>query len=488
MTFVSSLEQKLNTTTTANGAKAYKSTGNACVDLFGKIAASRSNITGALTLFDRAYKEHPETAVRALFWARDIRGGQGERTVFRAILPELVKHNKKLVSQLIHLVPEYGRWDDLLALENTSVWTNVLAEIKTQLLRDMGTIHTGNVSLLAKWLPSINASSKDSKRLGRKITKFMGWSERDYRKNLTQLRSAIKIVEQKMCSREWNGIDYEHLPSRAAFMYRNAFKKHDIDRYQEYLNLVSSGEAKINAGTLYPYDIVSQCLYKEASNDQTLDLQWDALPNYLENKEFNGLVVADVSSSMRNPNGVPLAVAISLAMYISERNNSPVWKDKFITFTDHPALKTVTGATIGQKVRNLARSAWGYNTNLMAVFRLILETAKENKVNPKEMPQKLIIVSDMQFDAACKSNTRSNFEQIKKLYRASRYTIPELVFWNAKSSDNVPMTVHDTGTCLVSGCSPSILKSVLTGKVITPIDVMMETLYSDRYDPIGQLF
>ncbi len=486
MTFMIALETELNTTETLNGAKAYSSTLNASLDLFGKIAACRNDVNQAQKLFARAFKEDPETATRILFWARDIRGGQGEREVFRNLFKYLVEEDGEIGAKLVSLVPVYGRWDDLLVLENTSAWGTVLNAIQSQLNLDRVSYKAGApVSLLAKWLPSINASSKDSKRLGRKIVEHLGLTEREYRKVLSNLRTHINIVEKAMCSKEWSAIDYSKLPSRAAFMYRKAFQKQDGVRYAQYLSAVEKGEAKINASTLYPYDIVDQYLYKGARYDKTIDLQWEALPNYMEGREFNGLVVADVSGSMY---GRPMAVSISLAMYIAERNTAEVWKDKFLTFSGNPKLQTIVGSTIGKRIDNLSRAEWGMNTDLMAVFKTVLDAGLKNSVAAEDMPQKLIIVSDMQFDQCCHSNKRTNFEQIQKLYRKAGYEMPQLVFWNVNSYSNVPMTMHDTGTCLVSGCSPSILKSILTDKVVTPVDTMNDTVYSDRYAPIGEVF
>ena len=486
MTFLTALETELNVTTTENGAKAYKSTLNKCVDLFGKISACRKDIPQARKLFALAFKEDPETATRILFNARDIRGGQGEREVFRNLFKDLVSENSEIGEKLVELIPVYGRWDDLLVLENTSAWERVQWVILQQLWKDEVALTAGeNVSLLGKWMPSINASSADSKRLGRRFAQLLGKNEREYRKFLTALRSRIKIVEQKMCSKEWSEIDYEHLPSRAGFMYRKAFAKRDATRYAEYLSAVEKGDKKINAGTIYPYEIVENYLYKGARNDKTIDLMWEALPNYMEGQELNGLVVADVSGSMM---GTPMAVSISLAMYIAERNTG-IWKDKFITFSYRPEIQTIAGKTIGDRIRNLHRADWAGNTDLIAVFESVLNAGIKNDVPDAEMPKKLIIVSDMQFDQACASNKRTNFEQIEKMYRKAGYEMPQLVFWNVNAiGGNVPMTIHDTGTCLVSGCSPSILKSVLGGKVITPVEVMRDAVYNERYAPIGEVF
>lgn len=487
MTFMTALESEMNVTETLNGAKAYESTLNKCLDLFGKIAACRNNVKQAQKLFAHAYAENPETATRILFWARDIRGGQGEREVFRNLFKYLVEENGEIGAKLVSLVPLYGRWDDLLVLEDTSAWETVLNSIQNQLNLDRVSYKAGEaVSLLAKWMPSINASSKDTKRIGRKIAAHLGMTEREYRKVLSNLRTHINVVEKAMCSKEWSVIDYSKVPSRAAFMYRKAFAKQDATRYSEYLSAVEKGEAKINASTLYPYDIVEQYLYKGARNDKTIDLQWEALPNYMEDKTFNGLVVADVSGSMM---GRPMAVSISLAMYIAERNTAEVWKNKFLTFSERPELQSIVGSTIGKRIDNLSRAAWGMNTDLMAVFKTVLDAGVKNDVPAEEMPSKLIIVSDMQFDQCCRSNKRTNFEQIQKLYRKAGYEMPQLVFWNVNAiGGNVPIQAHDTGTCLVSGCSPSILKSVLTDSVLTPVDTMNETVYTERYDAVGEVF
>lgn len=486
-TFIKALETELNNTTTENGAKAYASTLNKCLDLFGQIGACRNNLKEAQRLFAEAYKEDPETATRILFWVRDIRGGQGERSVFRHLFKYLVEQDVELGSKLIPLVSIYGRWDDLLVLENTKVWSNVLELIKYQFNEDLNnlTIKDKPISLLGKWAPSINASSKDSKRLGRTIASYLGLSEKEYRKALTSLRNRIKIVETLMCAKEWSEIDYSKVPSRASFMYRKAFAKQDAVRYSNYLEAVEKGETKINASTLYPYDIVNQYLYKGAKNDKTIDLQWEALPNYMEGNEFNGLVVADVSGSMM---GDPMAVSISLAMYIAERNSCPLWKDKFITFSERPTLQTIVGKTIGERIHNLSHAAWGMNTDLLAVFKTILKAAVKNKLNPKDMPEKVIIVSDMQFDQACRSNNRTNLEQVQKIFDKAGYKVPQLIFWNVRASNNVPITYEDNGTCLVSGCSPSTLKTLLSGAIVTPLDTMKEVLYNERYELVGQAF
>lgn len=477
------LEKQLNVTTTDKGAKAYKSTLDLNVDLFGKISASREDPDAITALYLRALEEDPETALRILFNSRDIRGGQGERKVFRNLLKNTPF---ELRAKIMHLVPEYGRWDDLFVLRGCIDWKEVQNLVKTTILNDIEAEHP---SLLAKWMPSINASSKETKSLGREFAKLLNLSEKAYRQMLSSLRKKIDLVEQKMCSQEWSSIDYSKVPSKAGLMYRKSFIKHDLERYS---NFIGAGriENKINTATLYPYEIADKfslggfCAkpQPEGLEAEALNVMWENLPDYMNGKSFNGIVVADTSGSMH---GRPLAVSVSLALYIAERNKGH-WQNKFITFSEQPQIQTVVGETIGDKLTNLSKADWGYNTDLMAVFKAICKAAVLNSVSPEEMPEKIFIVSDMQFDEACKSNKRTNFEQIKKKYERYGYKMPQLVFWNVRGTSNVPITIHDSGTCLVSGCSPVILKSVLDGDIISAKDIMLKTIYTERYDLIGK--
>ncbi len=485
MSFMYALEKQLNTTETDNGAKAYKSTLDFNVDLFGKISASRENPDEITALYLNALEEDPETALRILFNSRDIRGGQGERKVFRHLLLNTPLHFRSVI---IPLVPIYGRWDDLFVLDGCLDWKRVLDFIASTLNADNDP-EVRKPSLLAKWMPSINASSKVTKALGRQFAKHLGLSEKEYRILLSNLRKKIELVEHKMCSNKWSEIDYSKIPSRAGLMYRKSFIKHDLERYNNFMRSAIKLENKVNASTLYPYDIAEKfgLNYFSSSNldpteELALEVMWQNLPDYMEGKTFNGLVVADTSGSMA---GRPISVSVSLAMYIAERN-SGVWKNKFITFSESPEIQTIVGETIGQKIRNLSKAEWGYNTDLIAVFKNILKAAKADNVAPSDMPEKIFIVSDMQFDQACNSNTRTNFEQIKKNYAKFGYNVPQLVFWNVNGASNVPMTVHDTGTCLVSGCSPSVLKAVLQGDIISPLDIMRQAVCTERYDLIAE--
>ena len=500
MTFLNGLQRELNTTQTWNGAKAQISTLNACLDLFGKVGSSRNNIPQIINLFLLAYQENPETATRILFYARDIRGGQGERSIFKAILKELAIIDSKIASKLVSLVPIFGRWDDLLVLEDTSVWQDVLNLYASQLEADTVLLQEDKpISLLGKWLPSINASSNNTKRLAKKIARFFEMSDKQYRTLLVALRTKIAIVEQSMCANEWQSINYEHVPSRASLLYRKAFHKHDEIRYTEYIEAVKAGKKKINASTLYPYDIVVainggayyEKPYLSTVERDVLNAQWEALPNYMEGNELNGLVLADVSGSMYSAYSGkvrPIDVSTSLAAYIAERNTG-VWKDQFLVFDSEPRLLKLGAGDIYSKIQAIKSSTryMGY-TNLMAAIEAILNTGLSNKLSDDEMPKMIIIVSDMQFDKACSNNNLTNFQMMQEMYNKASYSMPNIIFWNVNSASNVPMDKDATGTALVSGCSPSILKAVFNARFLTPLDLMNDAVYTERYALVGKVF
>lgn len=471
-----------NMSYTENGALTFKSTESAIIDFFFHGAALRNekDINRINNLFLSAFTEDPTTALRILFYITDIRGGQGERRVFRTILKKLVKYKPEWVSENLHLIPEYGRWDDLFVLLNTNITNNVINFIKKQLLEDLTNYHENkSVSLLAKWMPSENASSKATKLLAKNIMTYLGYTPRNYRKVLSILREAINVVECKLSAKELYKIDYSKVPSNASLKYKNTFMKKDTERYKAYIESVRKGEVKINTSTLYPYDLIHKLF--TYNYDNTIDTMWNNLPDYVDN--LCGLVVADTSGSMTCCNNKPLEVSISLAMYIAERNKNEAWKDYFITFSSVPRLQKIEGNTLLEKMRsvNLCDIA---TTDLQAVFNLILDRANNYKVPQEDMPKILLIVSDMEFNQACRSNTLTNFEVAKLQYRAAGYEMPTVVFWNVASrNNNSPVTIDKTGTVLISGCSPVVLKYAL-GFCTSPLQMVYNVTESDRYKNI----
>lgn len=473
-TLIRAIENQQNKTLTKNGAVTHKSTLVKTLDFFSLGGALRTRSdANVIALFSKAFAEDRLTAVKILFYLRDIRGGQGERKTFRLCFNWLAKEYPEITIKNLQNVVEFGRWDDLYSTRGTPVWmSHVLPMIKAEWNKP-------STSLLYKWLASENASSKETRQIANEIRKYLGVSPRNYRKTLSAKRAELDVVERKMCAQKWNTINYKGVPSTANLNYTKAFSRHDGPRYTQYINDVKSGKTTINAGTLYPYDIVEKILNGERGS--ALDVLWDALPSYMQNDTSDAIVVADVSGSM---DGRPMAVSVSLALYISERNQG-AFKDHFITFSDAPKLERVLGNGIVERVSNLSRSDWGYSTNIESVFNLILLSALRNGIPQSDMPKTIYIVSDMEFNQACHSPNKTIFSSIDEKYKKAGYERPTLVFWNVNARNTqTPVVFNTNGTCLVSGCSPSILKSLLSGNIETPLQVMYNTINVDRYNTV----
>lgn len=479
-----------NVTFTENGAKTFKTTKSDVLDMFSLGGAYRGRSDKDVEeLFGKAFAENKDLTAKCLFYLRDVRGGQGERRFFRVasnywslIDPKSLKKNLKNIS-------EYGRWDDLVNLVDSELEKPVLALIEEQFNKDMEA--EGPITLLGKWMPSENASSKETKRKAKKIRKALNLSSKEYRRALSYLRSKLDIIERYITSGQWDDIDFSRVPSNAMNKLKKAFFRHTPDEFKSYLDKVNSGESKINSSTLYPYEITSQARRSNnATENQTLDLQWKALPNYVGDSGQRAICVVDVSASMNScgwnvNHGVkPIDVAISLGIYFAERNTG-IFKDSFLTFSNNSSLQFLKGDTISEKVRNLSKASWGMSTNIQSSFRSILDTAVRNKIRQDEMPNTIIIISDMEFNMACSINSQTNYDSIKDKYSFYGYELPQIVFWNVKAkNDQSPVTFKEDGTALVSGFSPSILESVLSGKKLTPYDLMLDKLNSDRYKKV----
>ena len=305
----------------------------------------------------------------------------------------------------------------------------------------------------------------------------MGLSAKEYRKLLVQ---NTKVVEQKMCAKNWTNINYEHVPSVAMNKYNKAWYRNDGQRFREYLESVKSGEKKINASAIFPHDIIKNCFnhywfgnYQELNEAQIV--QWNNLPNYLEGKANSIIPVCDVSGSMQ---GLPICISIALGLYISERNEGD-FKDAFITFSMKPQMQYLKG-NINDRIRQLITSQWDMNTNFEAVFNLILEKALVNRLSQNDIPKTILVISDMEFDNASDGNT--NYDCIKAKFERYGYKLPQIVFWNVNGRvGNVPVTMKNENVALISGASPSIIKAVLTDE-INPIKIMNNIIETERYN------
>ncbi len=483
------LKNESNMAYTENGGTAYRSTESFCLDMFFKAGAMRNSTAKEIAdVVTRAYAEDPDKTMKIIFFARDARGGLGERRFFRCAVSALVKTAPKAVEKNIPLFAEYGRFDDLCVLLGTPLENAAAKEIKAQLDKDIAAMNAkGQASLLAKWLPSVNASSKDTRNKGRRMAALLGMTEPAYRRTLSALRAYTDILENRLRERDYT-FDYEVQPSCAMFKYRRAFIRNDNERYTGYLNNVHNGTAKLNADRLFPYDIVRAALAGNisATERKSLDAAWKSLPDLTASGRENAIAVIDGSGSMTCGFGGirPIDAALSLGIYFAEHNRGE-FANHFITFSEKPRLVEIKGRDIVDKVRYCDTFNEVANTNLEAVFMLILRTAVKNKVSAADMPSKLYIISDMQFDCCVVGgNDDVLFKAMRKLYNKYGYDLPEIVFWNVNARcDAMPVTRSETGAALVSGYTPAVFDMVMGGE-IAPEAVMDKILASKRYAAI----
>lgn len=493
MNFANAMKQEQKWTRTENGAIALNTTSDALLDLFGTIGALRNaDETRITTLFEEAYKADPLIATKILFYARDIRGdeetsGLGERQVFRVILKYCAKYHPEAIRPNLDLIGVYGRYDDLYELVGTPLENEMWVAMKKQFEEDLNNMAKGNaISLLAKWIKTADASSDKTRALGILTAQKLGYDVYNFKRIVRAMRKQIGIVEALMSTGRWDEIKYSEVPSRAMLIYRNAFRKHDEERFNQFAQKAVTGEEKINSGTLFPYDLLAKGIDSwnwrwnlTGTENDIVQAQWDQLPNYVE-PGTNAIVMADTSGSM---DGRPIMTALGLAIYFAQRNTG-AYHNLFMTFSCHPKYQEIKGKTLAQIFRNLDYSGWQMNTNCEAAFNLILDTAIKNHVSAEEMPKSLIIISDMEFDQAGNrqwdfySNMRAKFAQYG-------YEIPQIVWWNAKSRHDVfHADKNRKGVVICSGQSSGIFKNLIGSISMTPTEFMMKCIDSKRYEPI----
>ena len=498
------LNDEFNVSISENGAIGYRTSGKELLDLNFAVASLRgASEQEIIDKFTKAFFEDKILAMKWLFFARDVRGGLGERRLFRVILKNLIENNPEMVIPVINLIPEYGRYDDLWCLLDNQESAKVIYEIvDNQLIVDLHNMKKNKpISLLAKWMPSINASSAQTKKYAKQFCKAFGYTEREYRQILSRLRKYLDVVETKMSAKDWSEIKYEAVPSKANLIYSNAFLKNDEERRKEYLEKLKKGETKINASTLYPHDIVhkySGGYYRLNNKDATIEALWKALPDTVQSCG-NTIVVADGSYSMTDNIGgnttvTALDVANALAIYFAE-HSSGEFKDKYITFSERPQFVDFSKAdSLHDKLQIALTYDECANTNIEKVFDLILTTAIKHNMRQEDMPKNILIISDMEFDSCATSGdsdiwrrNRPNqrlFEIIAQRYADAGYQLPRLVFWNVNSrTGTVPVKENELGVALVSGFSVNIIKMVMSNK-LDPYECLLETLNSERYAPI----
>lgn len=497
------LNNEYNTSVTENGAFGYRTTGKALLDLNFAVSSFRNASAKEIAdKFVKAYYEDPKLAVRWLFYAGDVRGGLGERRLFTTIMLYLAQSHTETAKALLPLIPEYSRWDIVVVLLESPLADEAVEMIRRQLEEDGANREKGlSISLCAKWLPSENASSDYAKRMARILAKKLSLTSRQYRQMLSSYRQYMDVVEVKMSSGRWAEIRYEAVPSRANLVYNTAFLRNDEERRREFLGTVKKGEKKINAGVLYPHDIVHSYVENRRWNlkalDDTLEELWKALPDYVQGNG-NTLCVADGSGSMFSTVGSSkvtcLDVANALAIYFAGHCTGQ-FRDTYITFSQTPQFVDLSkGRTLHDKIEIAMSHNEVANTNIEAVFDLILNTAVKYRMPQKELPSSLLILSDMEFDTATRSNVNGNwvspdeklFDTFARKYAAHGYRLPRLVFWNICSrTKTIPLRENALGVALVSGFSPTITKMVLSNE-LDPYKVLMEQLLVPRYDAVEE--
>lgn len=504
MTFLDKMKEEMSTTTTENGALTYTTSLNANLDFFAQAGAMRNRKQDIGELFSLALNEDRKLALYNLVHLRNVRlGGLGERDAFRISFRELIKSDSELAIKLIEFIPHIGRWDDVVDLwwyakKQSGVDFKRFEESCINFIIDSLNVdivsHNKDeqVSLLAKWMPSESASNRTVKLQAKNLAKDLGMNKKHYRKTLSALRKRINIIETNLTEKNYDAIDLEKVPSRAMFKYRTALHTRLGERMEQYIEDVSSGEKKMNTSNMLPDEIVARGMRGGEGITRDLEVMWENLDNVLE-LEDNALVMADVSGSMT---GKPMEVSVGLAIYTAERITGE-FKDYFLTFSKNPNLIHVPSSmSLQDKITKVMRSDWGMNTDLNKAFEKILDTAVKHNIPQEEMPSKLIIISDMEFDGShgwyygdsLSSNkergyTKTTHENMKDVFALEGYNLPEIVYWNVDArNENIPVRHNEFGVAMVSGFSPNILKSVIGKDILNPVNMMLDTLNKKGYE------
>lgn len=498
-TFMNAMNNANNYAVTENGALTHKSTMSGLLDMFALGGAYRTRSDAdCILLFKKAYEEDALRALKCLFYLRNVRGGQGERRFFRVVLKWLAKNHPEDVIRNLENIPFYGRWDDLYALVGTPVEDKMFYLMKQQLVLDL---KSKTPSLLAKWLKSENTSSHESRQLATLTRKKFNLTSREYRKALSSLRERIRVLERLMSAGRWDEIEFSMIPSRAGMIYRNAFARHDIERQKigktTYEDFMKDTKTKVNAKALYPYECVAAATnvmrkslgwcsdFESALNDVNrlaVNKYWENLTDYFKGATFNGIAVVDTSGSMRGrgASSAPINVAISLGLYCAEHNKGP-FAGHYISFSSRPQWIATEGVDFCDKVARIYRTNLCENTDIEATFDLLLKMALRPDVKKEDIPQNIIIISDMEFNAArqWKGNSGTLMEHIADKWRAWGLKMPNLIFWNVQArQNNIPMTVKD-GITFVSGFSPVLFEQIMKGK--TAFELMFDVLDGEMY-------
>lgn len=511
--FLNGMKSTTNYTRTENGALTHTSTLNGLLDLFAMGAAYRTRSDeDVILLFKNAFAEDPTYALKCLFYIRDVRGGQGERRFFRVATKWLASYNTDAMRRNLKYVPEFGRWDDLFVFIGTPLEADALNIVKHQLALDA---QCKTPSLLAKWMPSENTSSVKTVKMAKTVRQFLGMTPKQYRKVLSALRKRINVLERLMSEGRWDEIEFDKIPSKAGLKYKNAFARHDIERMKKnpevksYEDFAKDTTTKVNAKALYPYEVVAKAgklmgcdsywssgpmVAMDNTDRLMVNKYWENLADYFNGKTFNGLAVVDTSGSMWGTDAsAPINVAISLGLYCAERAKGP-FAGHYVSFSRTPRLVATEGVDFCDKVQRIWRTNLCENTNIEATFDMLLNTAIQNHCTQDDLPQNIIVISDMEFDQGTGHgysysygrstwNPKTLMESIREKWARAGYRLPHLIYWNCQArQNNIPEDIGCGLVSYVSGMSPSIFETIMSGK--TGYELMKEKLDSPRYECI----
>ena len=493
MTFLDNLKEETTVGRTANGASTFTSSLNANLDFYAQAGSMRQYKSAIKPLFAKAYDEDRELALRNLIHLRNIRlGGLGERDAFRIAVEYLIDaKDYKAITMIAEYVGYFGRWDDLVAImaKDTKTFDIGVEVLREQFAEDLKAMAANEpVSLMAKWVPNVSVKNAERRRMAHRIAKALGYTPRDYRKMMVKLRSYIGVLEVKLAAKDYDSINFEKLPSKALFRYRAAFNRHLGDEYQAFINAVNSGEKQMNGALMMPHEVI-RAYYNggfawNKKVDPVLEATWKSMDDVLEGIEDNAIVVADTSGSMMSGYTVqPWHIAEGLAIYTAERLEG-AFKNNFITFSSRPQLITLPEhGTLYDKMKEYQTHSIIDNTNIEAVFDLILDTAVKHSTPQEDLPSKIIIISDMEFDICAKNASLNNFEDAKRKFNAKGYELPSVVFWNVNAHGrNMPVRFNEQGVALVSGFSTNVLSAVLGEEISNPEAMMLKVLNKPEYD------
>ncbi|MBQ9167161.1 MAG: DUF2828 family protein [Oscillospiraceae bacterium] len=506
MSYLENLKEQADYTRTLNGALTHGSTGDACLDLFAVAGGMRyRNPADVIRMFELAYIENRDLAMKLLFHIRDIREGMGERKMFRTLLRHVAFKWPESARKNVALVAEYGRWDDLLCLYKTPAQKQMVEVIRTQLEKDLAAAdrrEAGDVdapiSLLAKWLPSPNASSHKTQKLGKWMAMQLGMEEREYRKMLSRLRAHSCVTERYLTRKSLHKIDYEAVPAGAMLKYRSAFDRNDPESFMEYLMDVSDGTKKMHADTLFPYELIRPFFEhhnsgwcksfrfapKHAAGKEVLEVLWNSQCQKIA--QDNAIAVVDVSGSMfwgQSKQALPILMAVALGLYCAERCQG-VFHNHMITFSERPQLVEIHGRNLEEKLNYMLRTNWGMSTNMEAVFDLLLDTAIRTNARQEEMPAAIYIFSDMEFNCAVRDPNKTVYDNARERFAKHGYQLPAVIFQNVNSWQmNAPVRGNTRGAALCSGAGTASFKHKFDGNV-TPMSHMLRVLMSDRYKEV----